>query len=270
MVEKTRMPTTPTARRRWFQFSLRALLVSVTLLAATFAFRASQVARQHRAVQRLVKAGAMVIYHDEGWGPFRGQGRVQSDESASSWLREFLGLRRPGEAYLGGPGITDQTIRDLVLPLRTLVWIDFTETSVSHEGLAQLSEMPDLKLVVLRSDARNHRITNELANPTLIDFHEIPLTDAVAYLADYHGIPIDIDQTQVPAELREGRIGLTGVFKNKPLDESLTELLSPSDLGWISSGGKLLITARSVQQQHKRILDQVHAQLPQVTEVVID
>jgi hypothetical protein len=262
--------STRTRRGRLLRYSLRTLLVFVTLMAVTIAFRASQVSRQRRAAQAIESAGGMVGYFDEGWWPLRGYGRVPLDDSATSWLREFFGLRRPGEVYLKGPGITDQTVREYVLPLPTIAWLGLTETSVSHEGLTQLAAMPDLNLVFLRSDARHDKLILELGQPTQMEFQAVPLQECVAYLVDLHGIPMEIDKVAVPAEKWDHRSQFSATIKNKTLGDALDLLLAPHDLGWIVSGGNLTITKREVQDEHRALVDQMRAKLPRVKELVID
>jgi hypothetical protein len=263
-------PIPSSKRRRLFRYSLRTLLVLVTLVAVTIAFRAAQVARQRRAVSALASSGGMVGYFDEGWGPLGGYGRVPPDDTGTGWLREFFALRYPGEAYLKGADVSDQTIRDYVLPLSSLAWLGFTETSVSHEGLAQLAAMPELRMVTLRSDARHDRLVFELGEPTIIEFQEVPLQDGIDYLVDLHDIPIEIDRAVVSREHLDGRRPLTGVIQNKQLCEALTELLAPCDLGWTICNCKLMITTRSIQEEHDAMVREVKARLPQVKELVID
>ncbi len=262
--------STRAPRGRWLRYSLRTLLVLVTVFAVTIALRASRVAQQRRAVTALTTAGALVLYFDEGWGSIRGYGRVSSDDSATGWMREFLGLRRPGEAYLAGSEITDELLRDRVLPLRTLGVLGLTETAVTRAGLAQLAPLADLRIVTLRSDARHHAITAALHETTIIEFHEVPLHDAIEYLVDLHQIPIEVDRTVIAPEHFDDRHPLTGTFKNKPLYDALTELLAPCDLGWAVRGGKLMITTRAIQDEHDAMIQKVRATLPQVKELIID
>ncbi len=71
----------PKPKRRWFQFSLRALLVFVlptSIGMSWFGVRLHRVRRQRGAVKAIQKAGGWVNYEEpEPWGP--------------PWLRELLG-----------------------------------------------------------------------------------------------------------------------------------------------------------------------------------
>ncbi len=209
-------------------------------------------------------------YFDEGWGPLGGYGRVPPDRTGTGWLREFFALRYPGEVYLQGADVSDQTIRDYVLPLRSLAWLGLTETSVSLGGLAQLAAIPDLRLVILCSDRRHDRLIFELGEPTIIEFQEVPLQDGIDYLVDLHDIPIEIDRAAVSPEHLDGRRPLTGMIQGKKLGEALTELLAPCELGWKIDNGKLMITTRTIQKEHDAMIERVRARLPQVKELVID
>ncbi len=211
-----------------------------------------------------------MVYFDEGWGPLGGYGRVPPDGTVPGWLREFFALRYPGEAYLKGADVSDQTIRDYVLPLRSFAWLGFTETSVSHEGLAQLAEMPDLRMVILRSDRHHDLLILALGEPTIIEFQEVPLQDGIDYLVDLHDIPIEIDHAAVSPEHLDGRRPLTGMIQGKKLGEALTELLAPCDLGWKIDNGKLMITRHAIQKEHDAMIERVKARLPQVKQLIID
>ncbi|MEX2112861.1 MAG: hypothetical protein WD845_06715 [Pirellulales bacterium] len=261
---------TRSPRGRWLRYSLRTLLVLVTLFAVTVALRASRIAQQRRAVTALTTAGALVVYFDEGWGPIRGYGRVPLEDTATCWARAFFGLRRPGEVYLKGSEITDELLRDRVLPLRTLGAIGLTETAVTPTGLARLAPLVDLRIIAVHSDARHDAITGTLSETTMIEFQQTPLQDAVDYLVDLHQIPIEIDKASVPAPQWDSRSHLTATIKGKPLCEALNELLAPSGLGWIVSGGSVVITTRAVQDEHDGMIQKVRATLPQVKELVID
>ncbi len=261
---------TRTRSGRLLRYSLRTLLVFVTLSAVTVAFRASQVSRQRRAVHALESAGGMVGYFDEGWWPVRGYGRVPLDDSAAGWLREFFGLRWPGEVYLKGSSVTDEVLKEYVLPLKTLGVVGLTETSVTNEGLVQLAALPNLSIATLRSNANHDAIWGKLQESTAIEFQDVPLQDAMDYLADLHQISFTIDCTTVSPQHLDGQRPLTATIKNEKLDDALTKLLAPSELGWVISDGKLLITSRAVQDEHDALIESVQAKLPQVKVLLID
>ena len=75
--------------RRWFRFSLRTLLLLVTLCSVGFAWFGLKVHRsreQRAAVEALEKIGAVVRY---GYDPQYRDGSL----SGTPWLRAYLGRR---------------------------------------------------------------------------------------------------------------------------------------------------------------------------------
>ena len=52
----------PIKRRRWFRFSLRMLLVVVTVLCVWLGFKVNAARRQKEAVEAILKAGGQVSY----------------------------------------------------------------------------------------------------------------------------------------------------------------------------------------------------------------
>jgi hypothetical protein len=81
----------PKPKRRWFQFSLRTLLVFVLLVSigmSWFAARMTKARRQKKAVQAIERAGGMVSYDYQGDGPF---GDPHAQPPVLKWARELLG-----------------------------------------------------------------------------------------------------------------------------------------------------------------------------------
>ncbi|HEV3344338.1 MAG TPA: hypothetical protein VG125_28440 [Pirellulales bacterium] len=66
--------------RRWFQFSLRALLVALTALGVWLGFKAEKAHRQRDAVRAIEKLGGVVRY---GWQP-----------EVSAWWSDVAGIVR--------------------------------------------------------------------------------------------------------------------------------------------------------------------------------
>ncbi len=87
-----------------------------------------------------------------------------------------------------------------------------------------------------------------LASPTKMEFHEMPLIDAVEYLKDFHGIEIQLDKRA----LEDIGVGMdTPVTRNLsglPLDASLRLLLGEYDLAYVVRDGVLMITTEAAAQ----------------------
>ena len=115
----------PRRKRRWFQFSLRTLLIVTTLLAVGTGLLSQRIARKRKewdAVQAILRFGAAVRFD-----------RDTSDANATgpSWLREILGKNFFAE----------------------VVAVNVTHVQSEDELLAKIKELPELVRLQL-SDCR--------------------------------------------------------------------------------------------------------------------
>src|SRR5258708_40790 len=116
------MNESPKPRRRWFSFSLRTMFIIVTLIAATFGVRVNQVQRERNAVEAIRSLGGFVLYDDDGTDP---NSRSHDSSVSLKWPKEFVGLRKPGEIELTGKAVTDEFVRQHIMPLKSLrhLWL---------------------------------------------------------------------------------------------------------------------------------------------------
>jgi hypothetical protein len=89
-------PSTPKRKLRWYQFSLRTLLIFVTLFGIAcswFAVKIRQAKRQDNAVLELRKMGFLVRYDYQNTNPFisDSEAEAESVSSSPSWLRKKFG-----------------------------------------------------------------------------------------------------------------------------------------------------------------------------------
>jgi len=257
--------STPRPKRgRLFRYSLRTLLLAVTLLAVALAYSVSDFAKERAAVEAILAHGGRVVYFDNTYG------FVHPERTPIAWAREFVRLRWPHGVYFDSSYVDDDIVRAEVLPLHTLVYVGIRGGRVTNEGLAQLASLESLVGVTCIRDSRNEKVLKELGQPTHMDFRETPLEDAVDYLKDLHGIDIRFYPNAIPPEQLDGGLPLSATIKNKTLGDALTQLLSPHDLGWIVRGGELQITTRDVQKKHEEKVAKVKAALPQWRQLLID
>ena len=119
----TPTPTTPTPRRRWLQFSLRAMLVLMLVVSVPlgwFAFKLRQARQQRQVIEAIKKLGGGVDYY----GP-ASSGMIRS---SVAWLGEFLG-------------------EDLS---KDVLSVNLCNTTVTDAGLEHLRGLTQLQVLYLR------------------------------------------------------------------------------------------------------------------------
>lgn len=141
-------------KRRWFRFSLQALLVLVTILCIWLGFTVNAARRQREAVEVIRKAGGMVRYNYTP-GPKRGiLSELNPDPSpplAPTWLRRWLGddyfCSIVGVAFDGN--VDTDTLRELT-KLPKLTWVQIMRAdrfkASEVESLGELSSLRELSL----------------------------------------------------------------------------------------------------------------------------
>lgn len=115
-------------RRRWFQFSVRSVLIAMTLFAVWFGLRMDRARRQQKAVAVLRERGS-VLYESH----FQGPGLSARFEKPAPWGPKWL------RAIVGN---------DFFDRVRT-VWL--TE-SPSDDDLAYLRDLPDVESLIISSN----------------------------------------------------------------------------------------------------------------------
>ena len=162
---------------RWLQFSVRTLLVFVTLSAVActwFVVKLQQARRQREAVKAIVEAGGSVVYDYEvtlGNGVPVAPSAPRPKPPGPAWVRKLLGddffakvvvariqndaglehvreLTDLEELDLGGTQVTDAGLQHL-RKLTRLGRLDLEGTQVTDAGLAHVNGLFSLRRLVL-------------------------------------------------------------------------------------------------------------------------
>jgi hypothetical protein len=153
------MPTEATSKskRRWFQYSLRMLLVVVTLCAVScswLAVKLRQARRQREIVAAIEKLGGDVRY-DEWFGRDSDQ---PTRSPAPVWLHNWL-----GDDFF-----------------RTVTVVDFRGNAIGNEDLGHLKSLPHLQSVLVSNTfVTDEGLVHLRGLPTLLnlDLSSLNVTD---------------------------------------------------------------------------------------------
>ena len=131
-------------RRRWFQFSLRALLVATVVVGFGSAWTGMEIKRgldRRKVAYAFKEAGASVQF-----------GNSSSETRLSSWLRSLLGVAEsPDVVAIGGYGANVGDVEVSHLYGQTgLLWLDLSHTEVTDEGVSHLTSLTKLEWLGLK------------------------------------------------------------------------------------------------------------------------
>jgi Leucine-rich repeat (LRR) protein len=165
----------PSRRRRWFQFSLRSLLIALTVAAVWLGLWSSRAQRQKRAVAAARQAEMYIVYDSEyddarsaapewllkllavDW--FADVVEVYDDTDrrldlepgesegiqGTDWLaREMSAFPRLRKLMLSDPAVDDAFLR-CVSSCRHLEYLDVTDCRITNAGLSHLTPLRGLK-----------------------------------------------------------------------------------------------------------------------------
>lgn len=140
-------------KRRWYQFSLRTLLIAVLLLSLAFGWLAARMerARGRETVDAIRRLGGSV-YFDYQWDEDEQKWRFDGVRPPSGWKARLLGEdvgSKVRVVRLGPPTeVSDGDLR-LLAGLTRLEFLQLCHTSITDEGLAHLEGLASLRLLDL-------------------------------------------------------------------------------------------------------------------------
>ena len=261
----------PSRRRRWLRYSMRTMLVAVTLLCLVLALVIVPAERQRRTVRKIRASDphSMVRYDFEVDG--------QAGRSSPAWLRRWLGddyFHRvvSTEIYLSRGDLTPDDLTNLpalkhlttvrmpladdglqtLTRLRNLESLSIYSDSITDRGIEQLSSLTELELLNVNSN----QVTGEGLRPlaALKNLRRLILRsnsitvdglEAVARLSNLESLQLNSDSlTDECLKTLSGMEGLTGLtidgrsgVRNAPpgvTDESLRHIAQLSNLQTLS------------------------------------
>jgi hypothetical protein len=193
----TSQPESPARKLRWFQYSLRSLLLLVLLVSlgmSWVAVRMKRTRQQDEAVEEITKFGGWALYDYQN-GQF-GDVRPTAEPPGPAWLRNLLGenfFATVVEVHFASPLLTDRGLEHLK-GLSQLRWLDLPGTQVTDSGLEHLKGLKQLQILSL---------------------NDTKVTDAG--LQHLKGLPqlewLDLDGTQVTDAGLEHLKGLTHLWR---------------------------------------------------------
>ena len=135
-------------KRRWYQFTLRHLLVAVLLLSLPLAwighrYRQGQVAEA--TVRKLGGSASRWWHWDWRWGQVK-IARFKGADIHDADLKRIAAIRTLGSLDLSKTEITDEGLAHLK-GLRRLSSLDLSDTQITDAGLETLRDLPALRLL---------------------------------------------------------------------------------------------------------------------------
>lgn len=132
-------------------------------------------------------------------------------------------------------------MRKLLLAAMTLALL---VVHVPHASLLAAAEKPR-SLPAPKDDVAQGRALQKLANPTQLNFIEMPLSDGLSFLADYHAVKIRLDgdaliRAKVPAD---SPVQL--MRDQDPLQRVLNLIAVPLGLAWYVDDGEIVVTTQT-------------------------
>ncbi len=167
----------PKRKRRWFQFSLRTLLIFATIVAVSCAWierRAERKSKERDTARAVVKSGGTVYYDyewiDNHW--------VHGEPSGPEWMRAFFGETFLNEVVYVQPGkeITDEGLANLAESFPHLRSLYIGNSRITDAGLMKLQRMQEIKRLSLSATAVTDAGMESLKDLTQLETLAVAIT----------------------------------------------------------------------------------------------
>lgn len=171
------MQTTVPSAKKWWQISLRTLLLSITAICILLALVLGRARDQQKAVRAIEKVYGRVYYD------YHLMENGQIEDRPATWVPQWLsrGLAKHvvhPVVYvdLDSELVTDATLAE-VAKLRHLKILHIANTSITNDGLRVLQALPELRVVTLNTEGITDEAMEHLA--TCQSLEEVLVENAV-------------------------------------------------------------------------------------------
>ncbi len=153
--------TTTQPRRRFFRYSLRTLMLVVTVFCiglGSIGIQIKQARHQRQAVEAILATGGIILYEYQ---------RTNSDPPGPEWLRRIIGdeyFFTIGYVDFSGSKVNNASLAAVVNFLASVKYLSLFSTEVTDEGLENLKELTNLRIV--------HIISTKITDEGMKDLHQ--------------------------------------------------------------------------------------------------
>ena len=140
----------PKRKHRWLRFSLRSLMIVVTLVCAAAGLASNQANRQRRAIER-IQAARGIVYYDYQLDAKLGPRTDDPLPPGPDWLRDVIGVDYFGTAAAVGVNLGSDELLAAAGELPHLKALRiFCDSKITDGGLAHLKGLTELQSLYLR------------------------------------------------------------------------------------------------------------------------
>lgn len=156
------------SRRRWLRFSLRGLLITVTVLCVWIGMTTRQARRQKQAVEAIQEAGGQFTFDYQAKpspsGPYGSRGGTTRNRPATppgpAWLHRLVGEHffvTPVSLLVDDQRVIDKDCLAHLRELKEIETLSFDDVELKDDDLFHLGSLKKLRHLILGDDCLPHR-----------------------------------------------------------------------------------------------------------------
>lgn len=194
---------------------------------------------------------------------------IRSNQITNDGLNSLRGFPKLRELKVRSKLIDDGGLAHLgkLTQLQSLT----IEGKVSDAGMGHLSQLTNLEtLHCLHPYEVSRRMTSKLSEPTQVDFIDVPLQDALAYLESFHHILFEFETAELSAkDVDMSKTCVTLSRQGVPLRECLKDVLAPHGLDFGLPILPIVITTQEAAAEYRKGITELRKKLPNLTNVEV-